>query len=88
MKIKRNNKRDKYLNLARKLDKLRNMKMMAIPVVIGALEAILKGLERGLEESEIEGRAETLQSMALLRSARMLRRVLETFRDLLSLKLQ
>ena len=42
----------------------------------------------GLEDLEIRGRMETIQTTALLRSARILRRVLETGEDLLSLKLQ
>ena len=54
------------------------MKMTVIPIVIGALGTISKGLERRLEELEIGGRAETIQTRGLLRSARILRRVLET----------
>ena len=34
--------------------------------------------KRGLKELEIEGRIETIQAIELLRSARILRRVLET----------
>ena len=48
-----------------------------IPLVIGALGTVFKGLIRGLKEKEIEGRAETIQTTALLRLARILR-VLET----------
>ena len=51
---------------------------MEIPIVIGALGMVPKGLERSLEELEIRGRIETIQTTALLRSARILRRVLET----------
>ena len=47
-----------------------------------------KGLLKGLEDLEVGGRVETIQTPALLRTARILRRVLETFGDLLSLKLQ
>ena len=46
-----------------------------------------KKLDKALEEVKISGRAETIQTTALLRSARILRRVLETC-DLLSLRLQ
>ena len=38
--------------------------------------------------NNIGGRVETIQTTALLRTARILRRVLETWGDLLSLKLQ
>ena len=37
---------------------------------------------------EIRGRVETIQNTALLRSTRKLRRVMETWEDILSLKLQ
>ena len=59
-----------------------------VPIVIGALGIITKGLLKGLEDLEIGGRTETIQTSALLRTARILRRVLETWGDLLSLKLQ
>ena len=49
---------------------------------------ITKGLLNGLEDLEIGGRVETIQKIALPRTARILRRVLETWGDLLSLKLQ
>ena len=54
------------------------MKVMIIPIVIGALGTVTKGLIKGLEDLEINGRVETIQTIALLRSARILRRVLET----------
>ena len=41
-----------------------------------------------LKEMEIKGRVQTIQTKAMLRSARILRKVLETWGDLLSLKLQ
>ena len=51
------------------------------------LGAVTEGLVQGLESLEITGRVEIIQTTALLRSARILRRVLETRGDLLSLKL-
>ena len=54
------------------------MKMTAIPNVIGALCTVTKGLEKGLEDLEIRGRVETIQTTALLKSTRILRRVLDT----------
>ena len=88
MKIKESEKKDKKSNLAWELKKLMNVKVTVIPVVIDALGTIHKDLIRGLEELEIWRRAETIQTTALLRSARVLRRVLEIWGDLLSLKLQ
>ena len=71
-------KKCKYLDLARELKKLWNMKVKIVPIVIGALGKIIKGLIKGLKDLEIGGRAETIQTTALLRIARILRRVLET----------
>ena len=48
-----------------------------IPIIVGALGTVLKGLENGVEESEIRGRIETIQITPLLRSARILRSVLK-----------
>ena len=70
--------KDKYLDLARELKKLWNMKVTVIPIVIGALGTITKGLVMGLGDLEIKSRVEITHTTALFRSARMLRRVLET----------
>ena len=88
LKLKECEKKDKYLNLSRELKNLWNMKVTIIPIVIGAFGTITKGLLKGLENLEVGGRVETIQTTALLRMARFLRRVLENWGDLLSLKLQ
>ena len=41
-------KMNKYLDLARELKKLRNMKVMIVPIVIGAFCKMTKGLLKGL----------------------------------------
>ena len=71
-------KKDKYLDLVRVLKQLWNMQVTNIPIVIGAFGTITKGLVKGLEELEVGGRLETIQTTTLLRTARILRRVLET----------
>ena len=76
VKLKESEKKYKYLNLARELKLLWNMKVTFIPIVISALGTVTKGLIKGLEDLEIKGWVETIQPTALLRS------------DLLSLKLQ
>ena len=86
--LKESEKMDKYLDLARELKKLWNMIVTIVPIVIGALGTVTKGLLKGLEDLEVSGRVETIQTTALLRTARILRQVLETWGDLLSLKLQ
>ena len=53
VKLKENKKRYKYLDLARELKKLWNMKVTVIPVVIGALGIVIKGLVNGLVDLEI-----------------------------------
>ena len=54
------------------------MRMKVVPIVIGALAMIPRGLEKSLDELDIRGRIETIQTTALLRLAGILRRVLET----------
>ena len=77
VKVKECEKRDKYLDLAKKLKKLWNMKVMIIPIVIGALGTVTKRLVQGLEDLQITGRVEAVQTTAL-RLARIPRKVLET----------
>ena len=77
-----------YLDLARELKKLWNLKVTIIPIVIGAFRTVTKGLLKGLEDLEVGDRVETIHTTALLKTARILRRVLETWGVLLSLNLQ
>ena len=76
--LKESEKKDKYLDLARELEKLWNMKVTIVPIVIGALGTITKGLLKSLEDLEDGRRIKTIQTTALLRTARILTRVLET----------
>ena len=50
IKLKESEKKDKYLDLAREMKKLWNMKMTIIPIVIGAFGTVIKGLLKGLED--------------------------------------
>ena len=86
--MKEGEKKDKYLDLARELKKLWNIKVTIVAIVIGAFGTITKWLLKGLGDLEVVGRVETIQTTALLRTARILRRVLETWGDLLPFKLQ
>ena len=76
--VKESEKKDKYLDLVRDLKKLWNKKVTIVPIVIGALGTITKGLLKDLEDLEVGGQVETIQTTTLLRTARILRRVLET----------
>ena len=66
--LKEFEKKDKYLDLARELKNLWNMKVTIVPIVIGAFGTIIKGLFKGLEDLEVGGRIETIQMTALLRT--------------------
>ena len=74
---KKSEKRDKCQDLA---SELRNMKMTLIPIVTGVFGTVIKGLVQRFEDLEIKGRVETIQTTALSKLARILRRVLETCR--------
>ena len=75
--MRENEKKDKYIDLARELKKLWNMKVTVIPIVIGAPATITKGLVQGLvqglEDLEIRGQVEIVQTITLLRTARILK---------------
>ena len=76
-KIKESGKIDKYLDLARELKNLWNMKVTVIQITIRTLGTVSKGLEKRLGKLESKGKIETIQTTILLKSARLLMRVLE-----------
>ena len=78
IELKESKIRYKYLDLVRELKKQWNMKVTVIPIRSGTIRTIPKGLLKRMEKLEIRGQVETTQTTALLRSARILRRVLET----------
>ena len=67
IKLKEREKKDKYLDITRELKKLQNMKVTIIPVVINAFGTVTKGLSKGLEDLEVRGRMETIQTTTLFR---------------------
>ena len=60
IKLKECEKRDKYLDLARELNKLWNKIVTIIPIVIGAFGTVTKGILKGLEDVEVGGRVEII----------------------------
>ena len=50
------------------------MEVTVIPIVISTLGTVTKALVQGLENLEIKGRVEIIQTTSLLRSARILRK--------------
>ena len=87
VKPKESEKKDKYLNLARELLKTVEHESDSDTMVIGMFCTVTKGSIKGLEDLEISRRVENIQTTTLLRSARILRGVMETRGDLMSLKL-
>ena len=81
----RNEKRDKYFDLSREQKMLWNMKVTVMPFVIGTLGTVC--LVWRLEELEIKEQSKTIQTTGLLRSASILKKVLETRGNLLSFRL-
>ena len=53
------------------------MRLKVIPIVVDELETVSEGFERKLEELEIRGRIKTIQTETLLKSARIVRKVLQ-----------
>ena len=47
VKLKESEKKDKYFNLRKELKKLWNMKVIFIPIIIGALGTVTKRLKKG-----------------------------------------
>ena len=78
IKLKENEKKENYLDLARELKKLRNMTVTIMPIINGSFGTVTKGLFKELQDLEIRGRVETIQTTAFVRSTRILRKVLET----------
>ena len=66
------------VDLARELKKLWNMKVTFIPILIGAFGIVTKGLIKEPEDMQIRGLVETIQTTTLLRSTRILRRVMQS----------
>ena len=52
VKLKESEKKDKYLDLAKELKKQWNMNLTVIPIVIGAIGTVTKGLIQRLEDLE------------------------------------
>ena len=64
--LKEDEKSNKYLELTCKLKNLWKM-VTVTTILIGAFKTITKGLVRGLEELNIRGWVETIQTIALWR---------------------
>ena len=52
--------------------------MTIVQIVVGSFGTVTEGLLKGLEDLEVGGRVETIQTTVALRTARILRRVQDT----------
>ena len=77
IKLKENEKSNKYQDFAKEPPKIWYIKVTVISIVIGELGTVTKELVQGVEDLEKGERWETIQTTAL-RSVRILRGVLET----------
>ena len=69
---------EKYLDLARELNKVSNMKVIMVPLVVGALGTPAKELEKRLKTTGgIETKVTELQKTVLIHTSRILRKVIE-----------
>ena len=74
IKTKEREKIDRYQDLARELRNLWKMRAMLILIVVDEIRMIPLGLGKaGMEELEIRGRFETIQSTALSKTGIILR---------------
>ena len=81
--------RDEYQDLAWEQKKKEwSLWVATILSLIGAIGIIPSGFVKELDNFEISGQVDSIQTTAILRSDRILRRVLGTWGDLLSLKIQ
>ena len=64
------------------------MWVAGVPVVVGALGTVTKGFEKRLKKLDIRRRNDAIQTSVLLWSGKIVTRVEENWRDLLSFMLQ
>ena len=76
-----NERRTNFWILNRELKRLRSMKLTVLPILFCSLDTVHKVLVKKLWEQEIWGRNEIIQIAALLKSAGILKSVLETSGD-------
>ena len=76
-KKEKKDKIEKYQELGRELQKIRNVKVKIIPLAVGSLGAIPKQFGNRLKQIGITAGTAQVQKIVLLGTARILRKVLE-----------
>ena len=84
-KLKKRKEKYKYLDLAQGLKKLKNTRVVSMPIVMCLFRMVPKDLEKGLEELEIYG---NIQITVLLWRAKILGRIRKNQGDLLLIRFQ
>ena len=74
---KEREKIEKYQDLRKELQKIWNVRVKIIPLVVGSLGAIPKQFSKRLEENGITAEIRQVQKSVLLETTRILRKVLE-----------
>ena len=77
LEIKEKDKIEKYQDLRREIQKIWNVKVKIIPLVVGSLGAILKQFGNRLNQIGIAAGTAQVQKRVLLGAARILTKVLE-----------
>ena len=81
VKDKMKEKIENYQDLKRELKRIWKLRRVTVvPVIIGALGTVSKDIEKWLAEIGVTYRLESLQRACLLRTARILRIVLDTYK--------
>ena len=68
---------EKYLDLTRERKKVWNMKVIVVPLVVGALGTPAKEQEKRLKTTYIEIKITELQKTVLIHTSRILQKVIE-----------
>jgi hypothetical protein len=71
-------KKLKYKSLCIEIQRIRNMKCMIIPVIIGATGIVTKGLKKNLEAIPGKHSKDSLQKTAILGTSHIVQKVLQS----------
>ena len=74
--LKEIEKKSKYKDLELEIQRMWHMQTLVIPVVVGALGAVKKGVVENVKKVSEAGTVTEIQKICMLGSARILRRVL------------